>query len=591
MEMARGSQATIGALFVGSNTLFDIGDRSIIQGNTIFDGPGDFRWSGGTIKGTFKVAKGSTLTLTGNEEKTFDASGGSGRLERDGMLLIQAVNEGVIVLQGGGRLSFRPGGSALENLGTFRIASDAELLAYNCCSLPNRIVNMGVFQKDNTAAVSFKGIFLENHGNFNSDKGSIKFYGGGEFSQEAGITRLDDVSLSSENNIVIADGAFEASGIVKATLINSGTVSPGLSGQQIRTGKLTIIGDYKQQAKGELLIHVAGQTAGSTADLLEVQGDARLHGKRIIRSINGFRPGPNAKVEIVRYEQRHGTFYDGEGIVGFPVVYQEPVVVDATRRKPGSILLDVNGPHSRQVCQTGKFSQSNAIEAVRKAQGVLETWPTAGILIAEIFPGDQRVVINTTEFAQNNNEKHILVLGRAERSSQPLNNRDRVTVRFAWSKLSDIIHLAVIMIHEFRHARDILSHGFTLLEAAPFLTQKEYVIYTLNSEFEAFYTAATSLEQLADIDPRYEVCRMGLLKTETALQEFALADTEAAQREITATYMTNLSASYSHSHNVSSTRLSELADVKPKVESMKSSTKWQDTVKHWEPICKRLFTC
>ena len=84
------------------------------------------------------------------------------------------------------------------------------------------------------------------------------------------------------NGDVVNAGVFQGTGRVSGNVINNGVVSPGAS-----IGRLTIDGNFTQNANGTLRIEVAGSSAGQY-DVLEVGGRANLGGRLQLVRVGNF---------------------------------------------------------------------------------------------------------------------------------------------------------------------------------------------------------------------------------------------------------------------------------------------------------------
>ena len=84
------------------------------------------------------------------------------------------------------------------------------------------------------------------------------------------------------NGNVTNAGIFQGTGVANGNVNNGGLVSPGTS-----IGKLTINGNYAQNASGTLRIEVAGSSPGQF-DVLAVSGQASLAGTVQLVRVGGF---------------------------------------------------------------------------------------------------------------------------------------------------------------------------------------------------------------------------------------------------------------------------------------------------------------
>ena len=127
----------------------------------------------------------------------------------------------------------------------------------------------------------------------------------------AGTATLKLISggtVSAGGNLTIGSlGTLAGNGTAAATVLNTGTVSPGLS-----AGSLTVTGDYAQSASGALVVELFGTGAGQF-DRLQVSGTASLGGElEVVLGSNGgnpFAPQMGATFTFLTAVQgRMGTF-------------------------------------------------------------------------------------------------------------------------------------------------------------------------------------------------------------------------------------------------------------------------------------------
>ena len=136
------------------------------------------------------------------------------------------------------------------------------------------------------------------------------------------------------NGNVTNAGIFQGTGVANGNVINSGLVSPGTS-----IGKLTINGNYAQNASGTLRIEVAGSSPGQF-DVLAVSGQASLAGTVQLVRVGGFNLSVGDQITFLTANNGvSGTFGNVENdflttgsIVVFDVVYlPNGVVLEGTQ--------------------------------------------------------------------------------------------------------------------------------------------------------------------------------------------------------------------------------------------------------------------
>jgi len=142
--------------------------------------------------------------------------------------------------------------------------------------------------------------------------------------------------------------------------------------------------------------------------------------------------------------------------------------------------------------------------------------------------------------------------------------------------------LASAIAHELGHAKQALSRGFTVPEAAPFLKASDYVILRWLSEFEAFRVQYQALKEIADSNAALKVCVDGVVTDDARLKFIKRNDFEQARRELAADYEeSQLESEHSQYKNVSADELKALADVKSAVEKFLSTQEWSTGAATW----------
>jgi hypothetical protein len=101
-------------------------------------------------------------------------------------------------------------------------------------------------------------------------------------------------------------GTIYGTGTINANLVNSGVLSSG-SG----TGKLSIIGSYRQTSSGILESDIAGMTS---YDHLHVAGPVGFGGRLAVSYLNGFMPPLESRYALISYTSHTGTFSEVTGI-------------------------------------------------------------------------------------------------------------------------------------------------------------------------------------------------------------------------------------------------------------------------------------
>jgi T5SS/PEP-CTERM-associated repeat protein len=122
--------------------------------------------------------------------------------------------------------------------------------------------------------------------------------------------------------LVLSQGTLRGDGQIFDGVNNAGVVAPGNS-----PGTLHIIGDYTQTDSGITQIEIAGTTAGSQFDTLDITGRAMLDGKLDVSLINGFTPASGSVFQVLHAGQGvFGGFHNLSlpalpGELGWSIVY------------------------------------------------------------------------------------------------------------------------------------------------------------------------------------------------------------------------------------------------------------------------------
>jgi hypothetical protein len=138
--------------------------------------------------------------------------------------------------------------------------------------------------------------------------GTFSVKSGSDDTQTGGTTSVIGTGVlqsAGTGNFNLKAGVLQGTGTATFTsVINSGgQVNPGLSGQ---TGKLTIMGNYSQNAGGTLNIRLGGTAAGQF-DQLAVSGVATLGGTLKVTLVNFFCTGAGDSFQFMTFGARSGT--------------------------------------------------------------------------------------------------------------------------------------------------------------------------------------------------------------------------------------------------------------------------------------------
>ena len=329
-----------------SNVYFNNLDGTVeVQSGTLILGNG-----GTSSNGSFEVAAGSVLDISGGETPTFlgTYTGGgsgvvqfaSGELDLTDMTVVftngftwsggtldrsTLRNRGVLLLDGTGqKRAYR---AAFVNEDTIRHVGFGPLFldgspspstCYNQTGALYQIEidgtnvlgdslsysifdNQGTLRKAaGTGTSTFDTVQLQNNGGtVESSSGVLDLF---SYTHNSGTIRLSggDIILPS---FTLQAGALEGTGTVTvATLTSAGAVRPGLS-----AGLLSLNGGYTESG-GSLDIELGGTGAGVTHDQLAISGAATLGGTLNVSLISGFVPLPGDRFAILTCGSRSGMF-------------------------------------------------------------------------------------------------------------------------------------------------------------------------------------------------------------------------------------------------------------------------------------------
>jgi hypothetical protein len=276
---------TSGSGFLAANGTLSVGGTLALANGTItgtgnITSSGVFNWSGfgSTVSGTgsFTNAGTGTANITAGtlSGKTFNNSGTA------------TVSN----------LSFS-NNAQFNNSGTFNATTNGSGISASTAT-PGAFANLvgGTI----TAAPGISntwidsGIPFTNAGTINISSGNFTLVNSSvpastaTFTQSGGLTQIaSGASLSSQATMTLSGGALGGFGSVLGTVNNTGgTLSPGAS-----PGLLTIGSGYTQGAGGSLLTELAGTTAGTQYDQLNVSsGSVTLGGTLNVSLLGGFVP-------------------------------------------------------------------------------------------------------------------------------------------------------------------------------------------------------------------------------------------------------------------------------------------------------------
>ena len=174
--------------------------------------------------------------------------------------------------------------------------------------------NAGQFIKAGAVNQTTLVVYMNNTGIVQVLKGRLNL--GPRYIQNAGETKLDggEVSVTGTAPAKFSGGKLNGSGLIKGdVLVDGGTVSPGHS-----PGAITINGNYTQTANGTLDMEIAGLTAGTQYDQLNITGTAYLAGTLNLTMLNGFLPKDGDNFQLLTYYSAVGSWANYTGFSPAP---------------------------------------------------------------------------------------------------------------------------------------------------------------------------------------------------------------------------------------------------------------------------------
>jgi hypothetical protein len=261
---------------------------------------GTVAWTAGTMSGS-----GSTVAMAG-----MDLGGSNKTL--DGRTVV--LSGGTAAMSGSGSFIGMRNGATFTNQATFELSEDGGLTNnqgfFHGGSGGGSFINHGTLRKlsaGNSGATRFAGIPFDNIGTVEVLAGTLSFSGG--YTQTAGVTRLDEATLTSETTLLINGGRLEGVGTVQADVSSVGEIGPGLS-----AGALGIAGAHTQRSGGRFTVELGGVEPGGQFDQLNVDGAASLAGALDVRLLDGFVPAVGQQFEVMTFASRTGTFVTVTGL-------------------------------------------------------------------------------------------------------------------------------------------------------------------------------------------------------------------------------------------------------------------------------------
>jgi hypothetical protein len=264
-----------GNALTGSGSLAITGNLNIFTNISTWSLPTVTVASGSTWAFAHGVNQDGGVTLSGNSAITCN-----GTLSMPGFFRISINTGSTVTCSGAVNIDQI---NTINGVGTFALTSTATLTSTHA-----------------TATNNITAVFT-NAGTVKSNTGTLNV--GGSFVQTAGSLQLNGGNLSSTGPIVLNGGTLVGAGTITGNVTNNtGTVSPGFS-----PGKITISGNYTQNANGTLNLELGGPLP-SQIDNLTVSGTATLGGGLSVSLINSFVPNPTDMFDVLTPGNRVGTF-------------------------------------------------------------------------------------------------------------------------------------------------------------------------------------------------------------------------------------------------------------------------------------------
>lgn len=158
--------------------------------------------------------------------------------------------------------------------------------------------------------------------------------------------------------------------------------------------------------------------------------------------------------------------------------------------------------------------------------------------------------------------------------------RGKHEISISWNHISDTTRTAEVIAHEMFHAISSETNGFESGQAAPFVTLSEYKALTYQEEYEAnvfAYHVLKDLEKFPDRKPCIEAMIQSMFAP--VLYGFQTGNDQGARNEVIREYGPDTDLKYTLSKARYS--VSDLADVKARIDLMRQSGDLQGLVNTW----------
>jgi len=264
-------------------------------------------------EGILKVDAGATLQITGSAGAFVNFNSTSGKLtggtyQVTGTLQISTPNSRTnnLVTNAASITLTGPSAQILNQLNTSALSTFASNLSAGSFTLAGsqNFTSAGAFSNAGTVLVSSGSTFtVAGSGSYVQTSGTTTVDGTLATSSSSSF-RSGDIYPIGAGSINLQGGSlFGNGGSLSASVFSNGALTPADS--PITTGRLTIAGNYTQNANGALNANVAGATQFNQ---LAVSGTASLGGTLNVGLLNGFVPSLGATFQILTASAVKGAF-------------------------------------------------------------------------------------------------------------------------------------------------------------------------------------------------------------------------------------------------------------------------------------------
>ncbi|MBV5330735.1 MAG: LEPR-XLL domain-containing protein, partial [Chlorobium sp.] len=193
----------------------------------------------------------------------------------------------------------------------------------------------------------------------------------------------DTILTATEPLVIDGQEILSGSGTIVGSVVNEHLVSPGNS-----PGLQNITGNFTQDATGTTLIELAGTTAGSGFDQINISGTATLAGTLDIDLYGGFTPTVGQSFQIFTWSGYTGTFDQYSGLDLYngtrlnPVYSSTGLKLEVVSNADITLSASLQGQLS-SLAQQLITHQDSLLSSYDAAAGSI----IAGSVLAEVLPG------------------------------------------------------------------------------------------------------------------------------------------------------------------------------------------------------------